>query len=156
MQVADRVAVFTGGYFDSDTLTFTDVYTAGWFNEDAPPTPPPSDEGEEIMIFKPNWKTGEGVDSYEVTATAVSDRFSFASRMAARSSPMAIKVHNTHATAKLRVDLGDDTVVAKSTSIFLGPGRAEILVPSHGMTDLAYLSDGSSPLTITLGSLVAG
>jgi len=155
MQVADRVAVFSGGYFDSTFLTFTDVYTAGWFNEDAPPTPT-EEEGEEIMIFKPNWKTGKGVDSYEKTATPTSQRFSFADRMAGRSSPLVIQVQNTHATAKLRVDLGDNTVVAKSSSIYLGPGKSEILVPSHGMTDLAYLSDGSSPLTITLGSLVSG
>ena len=107
------------------------------------------------MIFKPNWKTGKGVDSYTKSISTASQRYSFESRKEACSSPMAILVANTSATATVRVDLGDGTVVAKNSSIYLGPGKEKVLVVSRNMTNIAFLSDGDSSVTYTLGSLVA-
>ena len=156
MSIADRVAVFTGGYFDSDTLTFTDVYTAGWFNEDAPPTPVADPEEEEIIVFKPNKKNNGKVDGHAVTATAVSSRYSFANRRAASPDRLVILVQNTHATAKVRVDLGDDAVVANGDSIYLGPGKEKVLIPGLSDTDIAFVSDVNAEVIYTLGSQVAG
>jgi len=156
MQVADRVAVFTGGYFDSDTLTFTDVYTAGWFNEDAPPPPVADPEEEEIIVFKPNKKNDGKVDGYAVTATATSARESFANRRAASPDRMVILVQNTHATAKVRVDLGGDAVTADGDSIYVGPGKSIVLIPGRHDTDIAFVSDVNAEVIYTLGSEVAG